>query len=349
MLTGFPPIGRYKVLIKCCTYNQSKYITDALKGFVKQQTNFPFLAYVVDDASTDGEQEVIKEWINEHCNPDDVSEYDNEYAYIIMSKDKDNENCTYAIHLLKKNLYGKPEKMTIHNFWREQCEYEAMCEGDDFWIDEKKLQKQVNIMDNNPNIGFVYTAFETANKDGEFTKYDWCEERMESARSGDIFAALLDHNFILTLTMCVRMDLVKKYVSLDRSNCPSIDYFMYLFFSGNAYGEYVPEKMGCYRVVPSGMVQSSLERVNRLCDRAAVRISLLYLKGIFFKRSFWSDVNIKSVILMKLHRVQKRGLVDASECKEVIKEHPLILMYLPIALSYVLYGRFKRLICKSKA
>ena len=339
----------YKVLVRCFTFNHSKYIKDALDGFVMQKTDFPFVCAIVDDCSTDGEQDVIQSYLNTEFNMDSAELYETDYANIIVAEHKTNINCSFAVFFLKYNHYSIKKPKTPYLLpLRDICSYEAICEGDDFWIDEKKLQKQVNIMDNNPNIGFVYTAFETANKDGEFTKYDWCEERMESARSGDIFAALLDHNFILTLTMCVRMDLVKKYVSLDRSNCPSIDYFMYLFFSGNAYGEYVPEKMGCYRVVPSGMVQSSLERVNRLCDRAAVRISLLYLKGIFFKRSFWSDVNIKSVILMKLHRVQKRGLVDASECKEVIKEYPLILMYLPIALSYVLYGRFKRLICKSK-
>ncbi|MEE3484079.1 MAG: hypothetical protein VZQ98_07155 [Bacteroidales bacterium] len=318
MLTGFPPKGRYKVLIKCCTYNQSKYITDALKGFVMQQTNFPFLAYVVDDASTDGEQEVIKGWINEHCNPNDVLEYDNEFAHIIMSKDKDNANCTYAIHLLKKNLYGKPEKMTIHNFWREQCEYEAICEGDDFWIDEKKLQKQVNIMDNNPNIGFVYTAFETANKDGEFTKYDWCEERMERSCSGDIFEKLIDHNMVLTLTICFRKTLYDKYLEFLKKYLVSIDYFLFLVLAGLSKGIYIDEKMGCYRINSNGLVQSSRERVNALCNKALIVSSKIYLNGDFFERSFKEDLKIRKAIVTKFLRLVKSNVMTKSEFFKIV-------------------------------
>lgn len=52
-------MSNFLVSIRCTTYNQSSYINDALDGFVMQQTSFPFLALVVDDASTDGEQEVI--------------------------------------------------------------------------------------------------------------------------------------------------------------------------------------------------------------------------------------------------------------------------------------------------
>ena len=318
MLTGFPPKGRYKVLIKCCTYNQSKYITDALKGFVKQQTNFPFLAYVVDDASTDGEQEVIKRWINEHCNPNDVLEYDNEFAHIIMSKDKDNANCTYAIHLLKKNLYGKPEKMAIHNFWREQCEYEAICEGDDFWIDEKKLQKQVNIMDNNPNIGFVYTAFETANKDGEFTKYDWCEEGMERSCSGDIFEKLIDHNMVLTLTICFRKTLYDKYLEFLKKYLVSIDYFLFLVLAGLSKGIYIDEKMGCYRINSNGLVQSSRERVNALCNKALIVSSKIYLNGDFFERSFKEDLKIRKAIVTKFLRLVKSNVMTKSEFFKIV-------------------------------
>ena len=56
---------KYLVGIRCFTYNQSAYIPDALNGFVSQQTTFPFVIMVVDDASTDGEQDVIKSFIKE--------------------------------------------------------------------------------------------------------------------------------------------------------------------------------------------------------------------------------------------------------------------------------------------
>lgn len=61
------PIQNYKVLVSCFTYNQSKYIEDALNGFVMQQTTFPFVRLVMDDASTDGEQDIIKVWMEREC------------------------------------------------------------------------------------------------------------------------------------------------------------------------------------------------------------------------------------------------------------------------------------------
>lgn len=60
----------YKVQARCLTYNQAKYIEDALNGFAMQQTNFPFVCLVIDDCSTDGEQEVIKSWMNRECDMD---------------------------------------------------------------------------------------------------------------------------------------------------------------------------------------------------------------------------------------------------------------------------------------
>ena len=259
MLTGFPPKGRYKVLIKCCTYNQSKYITDALKGFVKQQTNFPFLAYVVDDASTDGEQEVIKRWINEHCNPDDVSEYDNEYAHVIMSKDKDNANCTYAIYLLKKNLYGKPEKMTIHNFWREQCEYEAICEGDDYWTDERKLQKQVDWMEKNPN----YTlCFHSAKIISEFPDpgYLHCENIEDRDYSSD---ELLEQWIAPTASFMYKLDILN-YKIKNSKRILNGDIFIVL--KSGALGKIrgMKDTMSCYRIHNGGVTYGKKEKLNRI-------------------------------------------------------------------------------------
>ena len=59
-------MDKFLVCIRCTTFNQSAYITDALNGFAMQQTDFPFVTAVIDDASTDGEQEVIKAYVNEH-------------------------------------------------------------------------------------------------------------------------------------------------------------------------------------------------------------------------------------------------------------------------------------------
>lgn len=147
------PKQEYKVLVRCFTFNHSKYIEDALNGFAMQQTNFPFVCLVMDDASTDGEQEVIKAWMERECDMSRAATIDIPTSVVIIVPHKTNASCTFAFYLLKQNLYGTGDKKMNHVYpWRAKCEYEALCEGDDYWIDPLKLQKQVNIMDGNSDL-----------------------------------------------------------------------------------------------------------------------------------------------------------------------------------------------------
>ena len=79
---------KFKVTVSCMTYNQSKYITDAMNGFTMQQTSFPFVCTIVDDASTDGEQEVIRRYLEENF---DLSE-----CSVAFHKKTDCAHITYA-------------------------------------------------------------------------------------------------------------------------------------------------------------------------------------------------------------------------------------------------------------
>lgn len=145
------PKQEYKVLVRCFTFNHSKYIEDALNGFAMQQTNFPFVCLVMDDASTDGEQTVIKKWMERECDMDRAETIDIPTSVVIIVPHKTNSSCSFAFYLLKQNLYGTGDKKMNHVYpWREKSEYEALCEGDDYWIDPLKLQKQVDFMESNP-------------------------------------------------------------------------------------------------------------------------------------------------------------------------------------------------------
>ena len=126
-----------------------------------QQTNFPFVCLVMDDASTDGEQEVIKQWMEQECDMNRAETVDIPTSIVVIVPHKTNITCTFAFYLLKQNLYGTGDKKMNHVYpWREKCEYEAMCEGDDYWIDPLKLQKQVDFLEANPEYGMCYTNFD---------------------------------------------------------------------------------------------------------------------------------------------------------------------------------------------
>lgn len=122
------------VTITCVAYNEAKYIRRTLDGFVMQKTNFPFVALVHDDVSTDNTAEIIME-------------YAEKYPDIIVPI------------IEKENLFTqkKLESTMNQHIAKTGCKYVAICEGDDWWIDPYKLQKQFDYMESHPNCVMCYT------------------------------------------------------------------------------------------------------------------------------------------------------------------------------------------------
>ncbi len=122
------------VAINCITYNHEPYIREALEGFVMQKTNFPFVAIVHDDASTDGTAAIIREYAEKY--PDIIKPiYETENQY---SK---HDGSFGRIMQEARNATG--------------AKYVAFCEGDDYWTDPLKLQKQVDYLESHPDYSLV--------------------------------------------------------------------------------------------------------------------------------------------------------------------------------------------------
>lgn len=118
-----------EMMVSICvlSYNHEKYLRDCLEGIVKQKTTFPIEAWVHDDASTDSSPLIIKE-------------YQNRYPDIIKPI------------LQTENQYSKKDGSIIAKFVYPRCtgKYIALCEGDDYWTDPYKLQKQFDYMEAHP-------------------------------------------------------------------------------------------------------------------------------------------------------------------------------------------------------
>lgn len=175
------PQQEYKVTVTCVTYNHSKYIVQTLEGFVLQQTTFPFVCVIIDDYSTDGEQTILKNWINSYCN-NSPSVFQEECAEVIIASHKDNPNCTLAFYLLKENHKSRRKpKAPYFKPWKSVSQYCAFCEGDDYWTDPMKLQIQADFLDTHLDYSAVATQsmviYETGDKSRPFSKhtidYDW--------------------------------------------------------------------------------------------------------------------------------------------------------------------------------
>lgn len=126
-MENFKSIDRPLVSICCTTFNHEKYIKECLEGFLIQQTNFPFEILVFDDASTDRNQDIIKEFAQKHDNITTFLQTENQWS---------------------KKKYG----LTDWLFPAAQGKYIALCEGDDYWTDPLKLQKQVDFLEASPHL-----------------------------------------------------------------------------------------------------------------------------------------------------------------------------------------------------
>lgn len=243
----YTPKQDYKVLVRCFTYNQSKYIEDALNGFVMQQTSFPFVCLVMDDCSTDGEQEVIKAWMERECDMDKAEYIEIELSQIILVPHKSNTNCTFAFYFLRQNLYGTGDKkMCMVYPWREHCEYEALCEGDDYWTYIDKLQKQIVFLDNNPNYTCCLTRYVCYDQNKK-SIYAVCGESRKDTRD------MLEHDFQFgTCTIVLRTALLKKYyeeVQPYKKDWLMGDKPLILFLGAKGFVHTIKECMATYRIL----------------------------------------------------------------------------------------------------
>lgn len=146
-------VKEYKVFVCCVTYNQSKFIKDALNGFAIQRTTFPYVCAIIDDASSDGEPDVILDWIGTTCTINYSSFAEDQSASIIVAQHNSNNNCTVVAFLLKHNLNNEPhKKLQLVSPWLNRSQYIAFCDGDDFFSDPDKLQIQSNCLDSHPEL-----------------------------------------------------------------------------------------------------------------------------------------------------------------------------------------------------
>lgn len=240
------PKQEYKVLVKCFTFNQSRFIEDTLKGFVVQKTDFPFVCVVVDDCSTDGEQDIIKAFLERECKMEAAEHFDNENATTVVAHHKKNENCTIVIFLLKENYHSqKKSKMPYVIPWQENSKYEAICEGDDYWIDEKKLQKQVGFMELHPNCTMTCSRTKLFSENRQ--KYIGETFCYEKDRDVDIKDVIYRQGlFISTPSIIYRTTLKKNYPEYCRK-CAVGDYPLQIYAALQGKVRYFNESMAVYR------------------------------------------------------------------------------------------------------
>ncbi len=209
------------VTIKCFTYNQEKYIRQCLDGFVMQKTNFRFEAIVHDDASTDGTADIIREYETKY--PDIIKpiyETENQYSKHDGSLER----------IVDEHTHGK---------------YVAICEGDDYWIDPLKLQKQFDFMEAHPECSLCFHA--------NYDLFPSSEKMIHKPKEIKHFYSPEDvilggGGFMATNSMFYRGEYLQKEERPDFwKNCPIGDLPSMLYYVTKGKLGYIDEVMSVYR------------------------------------------------------------------------------------------------------
>jgi glycosyltransferase involved in cell wall biosynthesis len=205
-----------KVSILCITFNHKKFIKECLDSFLMQKTQFNYEIIIHDDASTDGTQDIIRDY--QEKNPGLIKTI-----------------------FQKENQYSRGGKSFFIRFLfpRARGEYIALCEGDDYWTDPNKLQKQIDFLDNNPDYSLCFhpvrVFYESTEKKDEIFPTD---------TDGFDLNRLLEGNFIQTNSVVYRKP--HMYKDLKKGMMPG-DYYMHLFHAQFGKIGFINDVMSVYR------------------------------------------------------------------------------------------------------
>ena len=313
----------FKVWVRCATFNQAPYITATLDGFCRQQTNFPYLCVIVDDNSKDGEQEVIRQYLSDHFTIENKEETDD--YHLTLARHQENTNCYFAVYLLKYNHYSIKKPIKIHyQKMVSGVNYLAFCEGDDYWTDKQKLQKQADALDANPQAMMVYTNFRIIDGENNPVSRPHIDKFPGRSHSGDNLPTLLRHgNYVMALTTMYRSEVLQSNAFKKCSY--SIDFATTL--AAALMGDFIwlPEQTACYRSLGSGMVKSNLQKGIRWSQDIYRYYAGLVINVQCKPLSLAQRIHLTSLILMRALKNKDHQLK-----KDVLRASPLSCLLLPI-------------------
>lgn len=262
------------VSICCTTYNHEKYIEEAIKSFLMQKVNFKFEILIHDDASTDNTANIIRK-------------YEEKYPNLIKP--------IYQ----KENQYSKGISVSKILYEKAQGKYIAICEGDDYWTDPYKLQKQIDYMEANPKCGLCSHAVE---------KYD---EKLKKV-VGIIKPYEKDQKIIMKDLILVGMLIATDSVVVRKENlkfpkfyleCIVGDFPFNIIHATQDYGYFFSEVMSAYRInTGTSWVDKNTKGYEN--DRKLKMSLIKMLEGF----NQWTNFKYKKEVKIKIEKMSYKVL-----------------------------------------
>ena len=220
-----------KVSVCVPTYQHEAYIAQMLDGALAQQTNFSYEIVIGDDGSTDRAPAIIQAYADKY--PDKFR------AYLHPENLGPQEPREFAgrnnvLHLLKAC----------------RGEYVALCEGDDYWTDPHKLQKQVDFLDAHPDFSICHHNVRVVYEDGSSEHLFNAPDQKPVSTIDDLLA---DRWFIATASLLYRNCFLTENFADWHARAAAGDWALVLQLAARGYIGYLPDVMGVYRKHRGGL------------------------------------------------------------------------------------------------
>lgn len=268
----------FLVWVRCFTFNHAPYIVDTMNGFTKQRTTFPYICTIVDDASTDGEPEAIRKYVEQYFDLDDAATVHHEETSdynLLYARHKENKNCYFAIYWLKYNHHSINKSKLLYLSGWSDVKYKAICEGDDYWASTEKIQRQASFLEDNCDYVMIYSSAKILKKgrmDG-IIGFKTCD-----------FESIIKNNGIPTLTTMFRQEIYKKYyneiIPITPQKWMMGDYPLWLFLSLNGKIQYINEPLCVYRKLEESASHSTNQQKSLLFAESICQIRIFFIQYV---------------------------------------------------------------------
>lgn len=243
-----------KVSIVCITYNQEKYIAQAIESFLMQKTNFDVEIIISDDASSDSTPQIIEEYAKKNPNIKPI--------------------------LREKNIGA------INNYIETLAlatgEYVIVNEGDDYFSDENKIQKQVDFMEANPDYSICFHPVKRVFETGIQKDDVYPTEQVKNLVTAFDFENLLTRaNFMQTNSVMYRREAVPDVLQNFPKDILPGDWYLHLMFAKEGKIKFLEDIMSVYRINTGGIWYNSLTNINAHLAKYCFEIANFY-KNVYY-------------------------------------------------------------------
>lgn len=293
------------------TYNHEKYISEAILSIINQNCSYKFEIIIGEDCSTDNTRKIVSDYalkfpekIKLQLSLNNIGAVQNEYKCIQLAKGK----------------------------------YIAFCEGDDYWTDAFKLQKQIDFLEANPDYGLVHGDVNHYYENTGKTEFGVNKLDNIKIPVGFVFHELLKPNplFIKTATSCFRKELLISHFSYDKAiqeNWPLTDLPIWMDISFHSKVHYFDEVFATYRLLNESASRTSSPAKKYNYFKNLYKIKLIYLEKYNCNNKIKNELEedyyrnlMKMAFLLNDNSLAKESYDFLKEKKLIISSKELLML-----------------------